>query len=239
LPEIAMLTLIAALALQTAAPTAVPDGGRLSEERKCYVLSMTRAGASTPVGVTWQTTERDTVDGHPVLRVVVHQSVNGGAFDMRDEFVLEAASLRPMSLVNTRQGQVHVRATYGPDRITGETLTDGVSTPIDVPLTGPVWEGNLYGLTFAALPLAEGASFTLPYWQYDKGFGAFSVQVTGSETVRTPDGPVEAWVVAAGPDESRALTYLISKAGNRELSHRAAQGSQALGGDCSALEARP
>lgn len=234
-----MLSLFAVLALQTAEPTVVPDGGRLSEERKCFTLSMTRDGASRPIGVTWQTIERDTVDGHPVLRVVVHQSVNGGAFDMRDEFVLEAASLRPISLVNRRQGQIHVRLTYGPERITGEKIEGGVSTPIDVPLTGPVWEGNLFGQTFAALPLAEGAEFAVPYWQYDKGFGTFSMRVVGSETVRTPDGPVEAWVVEAGPDEDRDLTYLISTSGNRELGYRAAQGSQSLGGDCSSLETAP
>ncbi|MGV3579526.1 DUF3108 domain-containing protein [Brevundimonas sp.] len=109
-----MLSLIAALTLQTAAPHVIPDGGRISEERKCFTLSMTRDGQTRPIGLTWQTIERDTVDGRPVLRVVVHQSVNGGAFDMRDEFLLEAATLRPISLINTRQGQVHVRATYGP-----------------------------------------------------------------------------------------------------------------------------
>ena len=234
-----MLSLLAALALQIAAPTVVPDGGRISEERKCFTLSMTRDGASRPIGVTWQTIERDTVAGYPVLRVVVHQSVNGGAFDMRDEFLLEAANLRPISLINTRQGQVHVRLAYGPDRITGERIEGGVSTPIDVPLTGPVWEGNLFGQTFAALPLAEGATFSLPYWQYDKGFGTFSVQVVGSETVRTPDGPIEAWVVEAGAEPGRTLTYLISTSGNRELGYRAAQGSQALGGDCSSLETAP
>lgn len=231
-----MLSLFAALAFQTAAPAVVPDGGRLSEEAKCYTLAMARDGVSRPIGVTRQTIERDTVDGRPVLRVVVHQSVNGGAFDMRDEFLLEAASLRPLSLVNSRQGQVHVRLTYAPDRIVGEKIENGVSTPVDVPLTGPVWEGNLYGQTFAALPLAEGAAFDLPYWQYDKGFGTFSVRVVGRETVRTPDGPVDAWVVEAGPDADRGLTYLISTSGNRELGYRAAQGSQALGGDCSSLE---
>lgn len=234
-----MLSLIAALALQTAAPTVLPDGGRLSEERKCYVIARNRDGASTPVGVTWQTTERDTIDGQPVLRVVVHQSAAGGRFDMRDVFVLEAANLQPILLVNTRQGQVHVRATYGPDRITGETIENGVSTPIDVPLAGPVWDGNLFGLTFAALPLAEGASFTLPYWQYDKGFGEFTVRVTGREVVGTADGDIEAWTVDAGPDADSRLTYLISTSGNRELGYRAGPGSQLLGGDCSSLEAAP
>lgn len=234
-----MLSLVAALALQTALPTALPDGGRLSEEAKCYTLSLNRDGTPTPIGVTWQTTERDTIDGRAVLRVVVHQSVNGGRFDMKDAFVLDAVDLRPISLVNTRQGQVHVRATYGPERITGETIENGVSTPIDVPLTGPVWEGNLFGLTFAALPLAEGASFTLPYWQYDKGFGTFTIRVTGRETVRTPDGDIPAWTVDAGPDEQSRVTYLISTSGNRELGYRAGPGSQVLGGDCSSLETTP
>ena len=234
-----MLTLIAALAVQTASPAVLPDGGRLSEEAKCFTLTMTREGASRPVGVAWQTIERDTVAGRPVLRIVVHQSVNGGAFDMRDEFLLDAASLRPIALENTRQGQVHVRVRYEPDRIVGERIEGGVSTPIDVPLTEPVWGGNLFGQTFAALPLSEGAAFSLPYWQYDKGFGSFSLQVTGSETVPTPDGPVEAWVVEAGAQPGRSTTYLISKSGNRELGYRAAQGSQALGGDCSSLETAP
>ena len=234
-----MLSLIAALTLQTAAPAVVPDGGRISEEAKCFTLTMTRDGASRPIGVTWQTIERDTVGSRPVLHVVVHQSVNGGAFDMRDDFLLDAASLRPIALENTRQGQVHVRVRYEADRIVGEKIEGGVSTPIDVPLTGPVWEGNLFGQTFAALPLAENAEFSLPYWQYDKGFGTFSVKVVGKETVRTPDGPIEAWVVEAGPDADRDLTYLISTSGNRELGYRAAQGSQALGGDCSSLETLP
>jgi hypothetical protein len=234
-----MLILFAALALQAAAPSVLPDGGRLSEERKCYVLTMTRDGVSRPIGVTWQTVERDTVDGRAVLRVVVHQSVNGGAFDMRDEFLLDAASLGPIALTNTRQGQTHVRVAYGPDRITGEKIENGVSTPVDVPLTGPVWEGNLFGQTFAALPLAADAEFRLPYWQYDKGFGEFTVRVTGTEIVPTPDGDIEAWVVDAGPDADSRITYLISREGNRELGYRAGPGSQSLGGDCSALETAP
>jgi hypothetical protein len=231
-----MITLALMLALQTVAS---PDGGRLSEERVCYTLSMNRGGTETPVGVTWQTIARDTVDGRPVLRVRVHQSVNGGAFDMRDDFVLDAATLRPISLVDTRKGEVHVRLTYTPDRITGERIEAGVVTPIDVALTEPVWEGNLFGQTFAALPLAEGASFALPYWQYDKGFGLFTARVTGREIVDTPDGDIEAWVVDAGPDEASRITYLISTSGNRELGYRARQGSQAMGGDCSALERLP
>lgn len=234
---LSLLATVAPLLLQD--PSGGPDGARLSEARNCYTIHMTRDGASRPIGVSWQTVTRGVRDGRPVLEVTVHQSGYNGAFDMRDEFVLDAATLRPLLLVNRRNGTVHVRATYSEDRITGErTAADGTTTPIDVPLPEPVWEGNLYGLTFAALPLAQGAEFSLPYWQYDKGFGRFSVRVTGSQMVETSSGPIEAWVVEASTRADRPIVYLIGKTDNREISHSAALGSQTPGGDCSALEGR-
>ena len=233
-----MLSLLIALApalLQT--PAEVPDGARLAESRTCYTLNMTRDGVTRPIGVTWQTVDRAERDGQPVLEIVVHQSINGGAFDMRDTFVVDAATLRPLSLVNRRKGHDHVTLTYDEDRITGQRVeADGAVQPIDVALEGPVWDGNLWGLTFAALPLAEGATFSLPYWQYDNGFGRFSVRVTGSETVEAAGGPVEAWVVEASPGDGPPTRYLIGKADHREIGYRMAQGSQMPGGDCSALE---
>jgi hypothetical protein len=231
-----LLTALAALAL-IQEPAAVPDGARLAESRTCYTLNMTRDGVSRPVGVTWQTVTRAERDGRPVLEIVVHQSMGGGAFDMRDAFVVDAATLRPLSLVNRRMGRDHVTLAYGDDRITGQRIeADGAVQAIDVPLQEPVWDGNLWGLTFAALPLAEGASFSLPYWQYDKGFGRFAVRVTGSRTVEAATGPVEAWVVEAQAGEGPPTTYLIGKEDHDEISYSVAQGSQTPGGDCSALE---
>lgn len=230
-----MLELMMALAQD---PAAVPDGRQLAEGQTCYTLNMTREAVTRPIGVTWQSVERTQRDGRPVLDVVVHQSVNGGAFNMRDEFVLDATTLRPIALTNRRNGAVHVRLAYSDDRITGERIeADGRVTPIDVPLDGPVWDGNLFGLTFAALPLAEGSEFSLPYWQYDKGFGQFTIRVTGSQRAGPASDPVDAWVVEAAAGESPPLTYLIGKADHQELSYTAAQGSQTPGGDCSELVA--
>lgn len=213
-----------------------PDATLIRDDRACYTINMVRDGAETPIGITWQTIEHVDAEGRPGLRVVVHQSVNGGAFDMRDTFLLDAETLRPIRLENDRKGERHVTLDYAADRVTGSRIEDGAAQSVDVALPGPVWEGNLFGVTFAALPLAAGAEFTVPYFQYDKGLGAFSIRVTGEETVETPQGPLDAWVVEASPGGTPPITYLIAKADRRELGYRSARGSQTLGGDCSALE---
>lgn len=231
------ILLLAAAAAAPPEPAGMPDGARLGAESACYTINLDRDGASKPIGVTWQTVRRRMLDDRYVLEVVVHQSVNNGAVDMKDEFTLDASTLGPLRLVNYRQGKVHVRLDYAQDRIRGERFAaDGRRLKLDIALPGPVWDGNLYGLTFAALPLAEGATFKLPYWQYDKGFGEFTVQVVGSEQVATPDGPVDAWVLDAGATPGTRMTYLIGKASHRELGYRAGPGSQTLGGDCTALQ---
>ena len=214
----------------------MPDGGQVRDDRACYTISMTRDGTSMPMGVTWQTIEHGDLAGQPVIRIVVHQSIRGGAFQMRDAFTLDAATLQPIRLENTRNGQPHVTLDYGPDRVVGQRVeADGVH-PIDLALPGPVWDGNLYGVTFAALPLAANASFSVPFFQYDKGLGSFAVQVTGEEVVETPEGPVDSWVLNVSSGEGDPLSYLIAKADHRELGYRSARGGQMLGGDCSALQ---
>ena len=230
-----MIALLAGLLLG-ASQGPLPDGTRIHEDRACYTITLNRGGVETPMGVTWQTIERATVEGRAVLRVVVHQRVAGGPFDMRDTFLMDAATLRPIRLENDRKGERHVTLDYADGRVTGSrTEADGAHA-VDAALPGPVWEGNLFGVTFAALPLAAGATFEVPFYQYDKGLGAFSVRVTGEETVTTPEGPVDAWVLDVSTGgEGPPLTYLIGKADGRELGYRSARGGQSLGGDCSAL----
>ena len=225
------------LALAAALTLAAPDGRRLHEDRACYTLYRQQGDQRTPMGVTAQSLVRETRAGRPVWRIVIHQRVGDGRFDMRDEFVLDGETLRPLTLVNTRKGETHVTLAYTPARITGEMRdAAGAAKLIDVSLKGPVWEGNLYGPTFAALPLVAGASFEVPTYQYDKGLGAFTVRVTGSKTVATLGGPVEAWVLDAGPNPEQRLEYLIAKADRRELGYRSPQGGQTLGGDCTGVQ---
>ena len=248
-----MLALMMATTLLSGSPQApaVPDGRRLDPYEACYTINMTRDGQARPIGVTWQSLRRGEQDGRAIWTVVVHQKV-GDRFDMRDVFTLDAETLRPLRLVNTRNGQTHVVATYSSDEISVERFSEPAAATVEtstIPLTGPVWEGNLYGPTFAALPLAEGGNYEVPFWQYDKGLGDFRVRVVGSETVNTAEGPIEAWALnvvtvsmtstdADAPETPNVpMTYRIAKVGGRELGYEAGPGSQTLGGDCSALQA--
>lgn len=221
------------------AAAAVPDGARLAPDRACYTMTVTRDGKTAEFGRTWQVIEKTTDAGAPAWRIVVHQVGGGGRFDMKDEFVLDAATLRPRHFRNERDGRLHVRLDYRDDRITGERLgADGKSETVAVPLAAPVWEGNLFGVLFAALPLAEGGQYRVPYYQYDKGLGEFTVRVTGTETVTTPDGPVQAWVLDAGADDKQRSEYLVARDAPRELGYRAGGFAQQLGGNCADLAAR-
>ena len=193
------------------------------------------------MGATFQSIRPVRTRGVPAWRIIVHQRLAGGRFELRDEFLVRQRNLRPISLASRRgapsvtKGWHRIRLDYGADRIVGSRETAAGTQPVDVPLVGPVWEGNLWGPTFAALPLRQGRSFELPFWQYDKGFGRFIVRVTGSETVPTANGGVAAWIVEAGDDPKKLVRYLISKRTGAELGYGAGGMRQRLGGDCSGM----
>ncbi len=222
-----------AIALATA-PLPKVDGRRIQAATTCYAIE--REGAQ--IGETLQSIHPTRADGVRAWRIIVHQRVAGGRFELRDEFMVQRKNLRPISL-HSRRGTRSVgtswhdaRLAYGTSRITGTRETSAGVQKIDVPLDGPVWEGNLWGVTFASLPLREGGRFQLPFWQYDKGFGAFIVNVTGSEVVATPGGKVDAWVLEAGDDPNKLVRYLIAKRTGAELGYGAPGMRQAIGGDC-------
>ena len=213
-----------------------PEGARLSAGDTCYAIVGPKAEGEKTIGATWQSLRRERLDGRPVLRVVVHQHLTGRTFDLRDDLTLDAATLRPIRLDTTRDGRPHAHLEFSDAAVTGFKVgKQGERVSLDQPLTSPVWDGDLYGPTFAALPLSSGATFRVPFYQYDRGLGEFTLRVTGDKVVETPEGLVEAWVVDAGPSDTERLTYLISKADRRELGYTALEGGQRLGGDCTGL----
>lgn len=222
------------LLLALAAATPEPQGDRVVDQDACFTISMVRDGKSSDMGQVRQTVRRFRADGKDELRVLIHQQA--GSFDMRDSFVLDGKTLRPIHFENQRRGEVHVVLDYRENAIEGSKVEkDGSKSPVNVPLTHPVWEGNLFGVMFAGLPLEPKGQYRVPFYQYDKGFGEFSVRVKGSESVSTPDGPVDAWVLEVGTDDLRRVEYLISRDNARELGYRSDGFAQKLGGDCSRI----
>jgi hypothetical protein len=228
-----MISLALTMLAADATPSAVPDGTLLPIGKACYALT---AGGKA-IGASYQSVmPAKAPDGTDALAIVVHQRLSNGRFDMRDAFLVRRSDLRPISLANSRDGKPHVQLTYRDGRVLGWKEDKAGRVEVDQALAGPVWDGNLWGAAFAALPLAPKAQFTLPFYQYDRGLGTFAVAVTGEETVATPQGPRPAWIVKAGVQGQPAAEYLIAKADRQELGYRAGPTAQLLGGDCTGIE---
>jgi hypothetical protein len=174
----------------------------------------------------------------PAWRIIVHQRVLGGRFELRDEFLVRRSDLRPISLKSRRgtrsagAGWHEIEIEYGERAITGTRSRPEGVTAINVPLTGPVWDGNLWGVTFAALRLKAGAQYHLPLWQYDKGFGTFTINVTGTQSVDTPSGKADAWILEAGDNPAQLVRYFVGKRTRAELGYEGPGLRQMIGGDC-------
>jgi hypothetical protein len=131
----------------------VPDGSVLTLGDACYAITAKKNGTEQPIGSVFQSIQRKQVNGVDALAIVVHQHLSSGKFDMRDSFLLRRTDLRPIRLDTDRDGTPHVHLDYAGDRVTGWKMVNGSKEPIDVGFDGPVWDGNLWGVTFAALPL--------------------------------------------------------------------------------------
>ena len=191
--------LFAASALGAQSTTVtVPDGSRLALGQYCYNMTAMKNGAEKPIGVTFQSISRQQFQGVDALAIVVHQHMFSGKFDMRDSFLLRRSDLRPMLLDTDRDGVPHVHLDYSERQITGWKMVGATKQPIHVDLAGPVWDGNLWGETFAALPLASHAALTLPTYQYDSGLGTFYIDTSDQHEESTPAGKVHAWQIKAG-----------------------------------------
>jgi hypothetical protein len=210
-----------ALAAQAALPAV--DGSRLQPGTVCYAI----VRGETPMGATLQTVKAVTANGAPAWDVVIHQRV-GDKFDLRDHFILRRSDLTPIAFDSRKSGVEHVAVAYGAGKAI--TTRPGVA-PVETKLESKVWDGNLWGLTFTALPLVEGAHLELPFYQYDKGLSRFNLDVVGSEKV----GDRDAWVVEASSDGPRKVRYFIDKKDHAELGYAGGGFAQRLGGDCSAI----
>jgi hypothetical protein len=146
---------------------AIPNGSVLALGDTCYTITANKDGSAQPIGYVFQSLKSQQIDGTEILTVVVHQHLLSRRFDMRDSLVLRRVDLLPLHLDTDRDGVPHVHLDYVANRVTGWKMVNGSKESIDVKFAGPVWDGNLWRVTFAALPLKTGKSYQLPTYQYD------------------------------------------------------------------------
>lgn len=228
--------LLAGCFLCMAAAPPPMQGDRLLPGATCYAIKV----GGKDVGATWQDLRQENLNGRPVWDIVVHQKMFSGRFDMRDHFVVDRVTLLPIEMDSARgrektdKGWHRVRLHYDGGRVSGEKETPSGIEKISVTLDGPTWDGNLWGVTFAALPLSKGGTYTLPVWQYDKGKETFTVRVVGEAPASQEGGA--AWLLDAGDDPSHLVRYEIGKSPRAELRYHTDGFSQDAGGMCAGME---
>jgi hypothetical protein len=214
--------------LLIAAILSTPNGALIKNETSCYTTTVQKADKIEIVGYTLQSIERSKKGDYEVFKITIHQRMFGGKFDMRDSFILDATDLHAIEFINERQGKQHVHLNYAKNKISGtRTKADGTTEVIEVPIQGPIWDANLWGVTFAAMPLTKGAQLRLPTFHYDKGIGEFNVNVAGIET--------DIWQLDVGEEGKPKVRYQIGQSPRRELGVKAGPYTSFIGGDCTEL----
>ena len=150
-------------------------------------------------------------DGHVTRVTRVDVPMGGQA--QTDSVVAVWPGLAPVSSASTQRGRragdsdaVTFMDGHAMTRVTaGGTTADSMIT-FDAPVFGGGWTSEVV----RALPLAAGYAATFPTLDADHGLTTKTVTVTGTESVTTPAGPVEAWTVEVA-NEAQTATYVIAQ----------------------------
>jgi hypothetical protein len=122
------------------------------------------------------------------------------SMDVRAE--MSSPALAPVAsdvVQETGGNRIDVHLRYAEGRVTGTLKMPpafGGETALDSPVEGLVYESAAVPQVIAALPLREGAAWTLPvYTTYVRAVAPYRVEVGAVETVQTGVGPVRAFGV--------------------------------------------
>jgi imidazolonepropionase-like amidohydrolase len=140
-------------------------------------------------------------------RIVFTESSATPVFSQRVRVEMAAGTLAPLASASLQEmsgNRIESALRYVDGRVTGELrmpASFGGNNTLDAPTPGAVYDASALYPVIAALPLAEGAAWTLPvYTTYVRAVAPYRVEVRGMETVQTGLGAVRAFrvQVAAG-----------------------------------------
>ncbi|HEX8384887.1 MAG TPA: hypothetical protein VF576_01830 [Rubricoccaceae bacterium] len=130
-----------------------------------------------------------------------------------DSVVAVWPGLAPVSSASTQRG----RRAGDSDAVTfmdGHAMTTvttgGATSDSTITFSEPVFGGGWASEVVRALPLAAGYAATFPTLDAGRGLTTTTATVTGTESVTTPAGPVEAWTVDVA-NGAQTATYVIAQ----------------------------
>ena len=183
------------------------DASSFEPETLTYELQMQAGGQSFAMSSTVART-RATHEGEDVWQIATTiESPMGQAVDT---VMLGARDLRPVHRV-LEQGPARIALDYTDEAITGEMGMSGTTQPIDIKLDGPT-AGHIES-ALAAMPLAVGFETQLRSFQPAMAtVQVVHATVTAEETVETPAGTFDAFVVEFRGDDGSAGNLWVTRA---------------------------
>jgi dipeptidyl aminopeptidase/acylaminoacyl peptidase len=168
------------------------DGTKLTPATLSYDATMKARGRSIDLSST-QTISPTSTNGTDTWTIVGTIKTPQGT--MTDSLIADRSSLLPVS--RHRRGAATMDITFTDTAATGEMKMRGRSVSIDERLDGPTLAGGTHDLyALGTMPLEPGFSTTLRVFSpRDRATKRAEFEVTGTETVKTPAGSFEAYVV--------------------------------------------
>lgn len=171
------------------------DGSALAPATLRYenTVSMGQRSVDRP---TTRTLAEATYDDTPVWRVV--DAAQSGA--QTDTLVVDRTSLRPLQ--RRVGGQASIRLTFDSTSVRGSLTMRGQTRDVQQNFDRPVLASTAnMEVALAALPLEPGYAARMPVYQLQQqAVATTTVRVTGTDTVETPAGSFETYVLEATSD---------------------------------------
>ncbi len=170
------------------------DPGQLVAGRDSFAIMV----QGNPLGTMIRSVETGIEDGRGtfIVKSQIQLAALGG---QSMEFALDAATLDPVRYEQTasQMGQtIQAELTYGPGGHVTGSVAGAVEATIDTVLGSTVYDTDMFATLVSALPLSDGASFTVgTFLATDQTFASASFRVTDGGTVTVPAGEFDTWQV--------------------------------------------
>ena len=187
------------------------DGSALMPYKNAWRLSFLKNGVARRAGTVTDELAAVEVDGRHLMKRTQVVKYDNGKFDSRDENIFDPATMAPASMDFWKNG-AHVNHREFDGRSVYFHAPGAAMKIVEYPQPPFDFYGGMYGLLFAAMPLREGFSATLPAVDEDDDtYREVAVHVVAREPVSAGAlGTVDAWRTEAQTSMG-AMRFWVTK----------------------------